>query len=250
MREPSSILPGLGILLGVLLGIILLDRAGLWAERKGWIYWRKKKASGNALGSTTLELQNIFESGKARHVIEAKEDAKAEAPDPGSGRPSDPALSTATEADLPRLFEVWESAVRATHTFLTEEDIRRLSPLVRDGLAAFGTIHCLRDPQGEVFAFLGVYEARIEMLFVHAAHRNQGSGRFLVRHAVDALGATFVDVNEQNVQAIGFYERLGFQTVARSDLDAAGFPFPILHMRLSPGAPSDLPGPHRHRNGA
>jgi putative acetyltransferase len=237
MRILAFILLGLGILLG----LYLLDQAGLWAEQRGWLYWRKKKASGNALGSTTLELQNIFESGKARHVIEAKEDAKMEAPDPGSGRPSVPALSTATEADLPRLFEVWESAVRATHAFLTEEDILRLSPLVREGLAAFRPVHCLRDPRGAVFAFLGVFEARIEMLFVHANFRGQGAGRFLVRHAVDTLGATLVDVNEQNDQAIGFYERLGFQTFARSDLDAAGFPFPILHMRLSPSASSGLP---------
>ncbi|MBP1771652.1 MAG: family N-acetyltransferase [Holophagaceae bacterium] len=237
MRILAFILSGLGILLG----LYLLDRAGLWAEQRGWIYWRKKKASGHALGSATLALQDIFESGKARHVIEAKEDAKMEAPDPGSGRPS--TLSTATEADLPRLFEVWESAVRATHTFLTEEDIGRLSPLVREGLAAFRPIHCLRDPRGEVFAFLGVFEGRIEMLFVHASRRGQGFGRILVRHAVDTLGATLVDVNEQNDQAIGFYERLGFQTFARSDLDAAGFPFPLLHMRLASPAPSDRTDP-------
>lgn len=238
MRALVVILSGLGILLG----LWLLDRAGLWAEERGWIYWRKKKASGNALGSTTLALQAIFESGKARHVIEAKEDAKVEAPDPGSGPPPAPAISTATEADLPRLFDVWASAVRATHTFLAEEDIDRLSPLVRDGLAAFRPIHCLRDPRGEAFAFLGVYEGKIEMLFVHAEHRGQGAGRSLVRHAVEALGAARVDVNEQNVQAIGFYEHLGFQTFARSDLDAAGFPYPILHMRLSPQASTALPG--------
>jgi hypothetical protein len=32
-----------------------------------------------------LELQKIFESGKARHVIEAKHDARKETPDPGTG---------------------------------------------------------------------------------------------------------------------------------------------------------------------
>jgi len=71
--------------LGLLLALWLLDRAGLWAERRGWIYWRRTRPSGNALGAVTLELQKIFESGKATHVIEAKQDAKWEAPDPGTG---------------------------------------------------------------------------------------------------------------------------------------------------------------------
>jgi len=69
----------------ILLGLYLLDRLALWAERRGWIYWRKTKPTGNALGSATLELQKIFESGKATHVIEVKHEQKKEAPDPGPG---------------------------------------------------------------------------------------------------------------------------------------------------------------------
>jgi putative acetyltransferase len=45
-------------------------------------------------------------------------------------------------------------------------------------------------------------------------------------------------VNEQNDAARAFYERLGFQIVGRSDLDDAGRPFPLLHMRRPP--PSNL----------
>jgi hypothetical protein len=69
----------------ILVGLYLLDRMALWAERRGWIYHRKVKPTGNSLGATALELQNIFESGKATHVIEAKHDQSKESPDPGSG---------------------------------------------------------------------------------------------------------------------------------------------------------------------
>jgi len=155
---------------------------------------------------------------------------------------TDPAISLATAADLPRLFEVWESSVRATHAFLTPADLDRLKPLVRQGLGHFTPIHCLRDPRGEVFAFLGIEQARIEMLFVHAAHRGLGAGRRLTRFAIDELGATHVEVNEQNPLAIGFYEHLGFQTFARSELDSSGHPFPILHMQL-PSGPAARPAP-------
>jgi hypothetical protein len=71
--------------LTVLVGLYLLDRVALWAERKGWIFYRKIKPTGNSLGSTALELQKIFESGKPTHVIEAKHDQPKESPDPGSG---------------------------------------------------------------------------------------------------------------------------------------------------------------------
>jgi putative acetyltransferase len=64
------------------------------------------------------------------------------------------------------------------------------------------------------------------------AHRGQGAGRRLVSHA-QALrgGALTVDVNEQNVEARGFYEALGFAVLGRSPVDDMGLPFPILHMR-------------------
>lgn len=42
--------------------------------------------------------------------------------------------------------------------------------------------------------------------------------------------ATSVDVNEQNPQAIGFYEHHGFRTVSRTTHDPSGKPYPILHM--------------------
>lgn len=52
-------------------------------------------------------------------------------------------------------------------------------------------------------------------------------------HAIEELGVRAVDVNEDNTQAVGFYERLGFVQVGRSELDGQGKPYPTLHMKLS-----------------
>lgn len=142
-------------------------------------------------------------------------------------------IALARDEDLPRIFEVWESSVRATHDFLAENDIQALVPLVEQGLAQFGPIQCVRDGAGDAYAFMGVEAGKIEMLFVHADHRGRGAGRRLVEYALDELGATRVDVNEQNGAAKGFYERLGFVVTGRSELDASGNPFPILHMALA-----------------
>ena len=59
-------------------------------------------------------------------------------------------------------------------------------------------------------------------------------GSLLLDHAVSEHGATLVDVNELNGQAVGFYEHYGFEVFDRSETDGMGDPFPILHMRLRP----------------
>lgn len=141
-------------------------------------------------------------------------------------------ISLATPADLPRLFAVWESSVRATHAFLTEADLQALIPLVKAGLAAFEPLHVVRDASGEAGAFMGVAEGSVEMLFVHAEHRGHGLGHRLLTHALSDHGATRVDVNEQNPQAIAFYLRHGFRVAGRSPLDGQGQPFPFLHLTL------------------
>jgi putative acetyltransferase len=141
-------------------------------------------------------------------------------------------ISRVVEPELARLFYVWESAVRATHDFLDERQIEMLMPMVRHELASFPEIHCLRDRSGEPYAFMGVANGNIEMLFVHADHQGFGAGRLLTQLAIERLRATTVDVNEQNQAAVGFYRHLGFQPVARSMRDPLGNPFPILHMAL------------------
>jgi putative acetyltransferase len=142
------------------------------------------------------------------------------------------AISTTTAQDLPHLFEVWESAVLATHFFLTDVAMQSLIPRVKIELANFNPIYCLRNYDGKPFALIGVASSKIEMLFVHAMNRGCRAGRLLAEFAIQVLHADRVDVNEQNVQAIGFYEHLGFRQIGRSPVDSMGNPFPILHLAL------------------
>jgi putative acetyltransferase len=142
-------------------------------------------------------------------------------------------ISKASSADAPQLFAVWEASVRATHDFLDEAHIQRLAPLVRELMTSYAPIYCLRDAHGAPFALLGAANGEIDMLFVAPAQRGQGAGRLLAEFAIASLDARKVGVNEQNSQAVGFYQRLGFRTASRSPLDGQGEPFPILHMELA-----------------
>ncbi len=72
------------ILIGsiTVLGLYLLDRLGLWAERQGWIYYRYKRASRTAIGNAILELQTIVDPSK-QYVVEERKKIKKEEKDSG-----------------------------------------------------------------------------------------------------------------------------------------------------------------------
>lgn len=143
-----------------------------------------------------------------------------------------PLIEAPTSADFPRLLEVWEAAVRATHDFLEEHDIQLLKPLLIEQYFPQVQLSCIRAEDGRVAGFLGYAEGKVEMLFVDPHVHGTGIGRTLLDDAVTRLGASQVDVNEQNPKALGFYLKQGFAVAGRSPLDGGGRPFPILHLRL------------------
>ena len=84
---------------------------------------------------------------------------------------------------------------------------------------------------GAPVAFAGVNGRRLEMLFVGAEHRGEGIGRQLLQYAFDVFSVDEVTVNEQNAQARGFYERMGFRAYKRSETDEQGAPYPVLYLK-------------------
>ena len=84
---------------------------------------------------------------------------------------------------------------------------------------------------GAPVAFAGINGHKLEMLFVSAEKRGRGIGKKLLRYAVENYAVSVLTVNEQNPQAVGFYERMGFKVYKRSDTDEQGCPYPILYMK-------------------
>ena len=130
-----------------------------------------------------------------------------------------------------RLVGVWERSVRATHTFLSEAEIAKIKPFVPQAIAGVETL-VVAAREDEPLGFMGVQDGRLEMLFLDPAARGRGLGRRLLEHGIECLGVTELTVNEQNPQAVGFYEHLGFKTYRRTELDEEGRPYPLLYMRL------------------
>jgi putative acetyltransferase len=142
-------------------------------------------------------------------------------------------IRRAIPADRDALLEIWLRAVRATHAFLSEEDIQHLLPLVRDYLASDTELWVLCSPSGGMIGFMGMSGSNMDSLFLAPEFHRRGGGRRMVQHAREMYGELTTDVNEQNVDARRFYEACGFVVEGRSENDHAGRPFPLLHLRLA-----------------
>ncbi len=130
-----------------------------------------------------------------------------------------------------QLMSVWEQSVIATHSFLAKEDFIH----IRDFLGRFDfsqlQTFCLQEDR-KTIGFIGVADYKIEMLFLLPQYFGQGLGTTLVKFAINELHANKTDVNEQNVSAIAFYTKMGFETYERTEYDDQGKGYPLLRMKL------------------
>ena len=128
------------------------------------------------------------------------------------------------------LLGIWEASVRASHHFLTEEDIRSLCPHAEEAIRQIETLWVVEYDDVRI-GFMGIQSDKIEMLFLHPDYFRKGIGRMLIQKAVSEADVQYVDVNEQNPAAVKFYEKMGFRTFRRDSTDDQGNPFPILRMK-------------------
>ena len=130
------------------------------------------------------------------------------------------------------LLKVWESSVRATHLFLSGSEILNIKKYVPEALRGVEHLIVADDESGSPVAFMGVGNGSVEMLFIQAEERGKGVGRQLMEKGIRDYSVNRLAVNEQNPQAKGFYEHMGFRVYRRTELDEQGNPYPLLYMKL------------------
>lgn len=131
-----------------------------------------------------------------------------------------------------QIISVWESAVLATHHFLSPKDYLEIRALLQDYDFNVLDMFCLLD-EDKVLGFIGLHQYKIEMLFLDPSYIGKGLGQMLVQFAISEHGAMLVDVNEQNLKAKLFYEKMGFEVYQRTDRDDFGKEYPLLRMKLA-----------------
>lgn len=132
--------------------------------------------------------------------------------------------------DLPRVMEIWRKAVDATHDFLDPADRVAIETELLAFLPQVSLLLAL-DAAGMPQGFMFLHEGHLEALFIEPGHHGRGMGKAFVQQAVAAYPDLTVDVNEQNPQALAFYEHVGFVPIGRSTHDGQGRPYPLIHLR-------------------
>lgn len=126
-------------------------------------------------------------------------------------------LRAATEADIPRIAEIWEPAWRDGHLGGVPDELVRIRTsenfVQRSTTIQPHTTLAVLD--GEVVGFVAVRDDEIDQLFVDAAARGRGIADTLLRAGEEQIAAAghhgaWLAVVATNARARRFYERNGW----------------------------------------
>ena len=78
----------------IAVALVALHKGALWAERRGWIFYKHRKASPGTAGRAFLEVQSLLEPGKqytvqSQRAEHADEEPQGDPPVPGASQDED-----------------------------------------------------------------------------------------------------------------------------------------------------------------
>ena len=132
---------------------------------------------------------------------------------------------------IQQLLEVWETSVRATHLFLSDNEIEDIKGYVPQALKEIPHLIVAENESDQLVGFMGIEGKMLEMLFVSGTERGKGIGKMLIQYGMEKYFVNELAVNEQNPLAKGFYEHIGFLVYRRTAHDEQGNPYPLLYMK-------------------
>jgi len=137
-----------------------------------------------------------------------------------------------TTSLIEQLLKVWESSVKATHFFLSEDEIKSIKKYVPQALKEIPFLVIAENGNQIPVGFMGIAKQHLEMLFISPEERGKGLGKELLAYGIEKYTVNDLAVNEQNPLARGFYEHMGFEVYKRTEYDEQGSPYPLLYMRI------------------
>lgn len=133
---------------------------------------------------------------------------------------------------IDELLDVWEDSVKATHLFLSNNEIENIKKYVPQALNEVSHLIIIENENNKPIAFMGIENQKLEMLFIKNSERRKGLGKKLLNYGIENYSVNELIVNEQNPKARGFYEHMGFKVYKREEVDEQKNPYPILYMIL------------------
>lgn len=106
---------------------------------------------------------------------------------------------------LEKLLDIWEQSVRVTHTFLSEEGLKRLKTYVPAAICDVEHLLIAESASGEPVGFMGTAGKRLVMFFFLPEEHGKDSGRQLLQYGMQHYGIEEDIVNEHDPKIAGFY---------------------------------------------
>lgn len=141
-------------------------------------------------------------------------------------------VAEVTPSLVEQLIVVWEKSVKATHLFLSENEVEEIKKYIPQALNGIAHLIIAKDKGSCPVAFMGIEEQKLEMLFIAPEERGKGLGTKLIQYGIENYSVNELMVNEHSTLAKGFYEHMEFYIYKRTDHDKQGNPYPLLYMKL------------------
>lgn len=136
----------------------------------------------------------------------------------------------ATKDDYHELSNIWLKSVKATHNFLSSKNQKDIQENLPE---YFKQVKLSKWKIGNnIIGFSGTSDSDLSMLFLDPEYFRHGYGKEIISELIKSDNIKTVTVNEQNINALSFYQHQGFEIVSKSETDDDGRPYPILNLKL------------------
>lgn len=92
-----------------------------------------------------------------------------------------------TEILTEQLLKIWESAVKTTHLFLSDNELNNIEQYVPRALTAVPVLVIAENENSIPVGFMGIADKKLEMLFVSNENRGQGIGKKLIQYGIKMM---------------------------------------------------------------
>jgi len=80
-----------------------------------------------------------------------------------------------------QLLKVWEDSVKATHLFLSSEEIENIKKYVPKVISEASHLVIIENESHQFIVFMGIEDTKLKMLFIKNSERKKGLGKLLFK---------------------------------------------------------------------
>ena len=93
-------------------------------------------------------------------------------------------IKTRNSLMISQLLDLWEDSVKATHLFLSKNEIEKIKKYVPYAISRVAHLIIIENEILKPIAFMGIEDRKLEMLFIKNSERGKGLGKQLLNYGI------------------------------------------------------------------